>query len=427
MDDIEVAKFMAAIEVQEKIESGEIPIDLNGHFENHKLRYDDSCTPWNDKHIIQSIARAISYQLRGYPELGKTLLDCSHCGQKIEAKLVKGKVKLTKKCKYPNGYPAYEFELNVPSGKMVVGNDFRGLFPVVGTYYINNIIGCAKTTQQYAKAGLAHAFVGNTCPGLFKVNDKSFVIGVQGRNNPIKGAKRVAGVCTDLWWYSIADYDEYVKRTGEKPEDVQYVDVVKCEPGVYKFKHQYHLVQDKYPAIYTYVNWVKPAQKVKDYLSKYTSLNYTAEQIIAQEVATWSKNAIAAADRIMCVIGSGSEHHPNGWFSRHLELPPNAPAVKIPIFKEKFRWYPFSENHSPIGEAVFGYRGGPPLYLNESFTALAFNILQCVLRYGVEERVPTSQGASTETQKVARKIFDGLVKMYPDRVPEYCRDLVKIP
>ena len=151
-------------------------------------------------------------------------------------------------CPFPDGCPEYYHDFDFPSGKIVIENDSRSLFPPQpedlggeGTVWAMNI------TKFYAKHGLAHFFVGNTCPGVYEVGKDEYIIAP----NPVdkdyndlnpEGWKRHAAICTDLWWYSITDYDKYIELGGKISK--HHNDVMNITPGRYRFTHQYHLVRD---------------------------------------------------------------------------------------------------------------------------------------------------------------------------------------
>lgn len=59
-------------------------------------------------------------------------------------------------------------------------------------------------------------------------------------------------ICTDLWWFSACDYDEFVKRSGGPPSKVGCVDEIVVElkqgPGRYRMTSKF-LCQDREKAI----------------------------------------------------------------------------------------------------------------------------------------------------------------------------------
>ena len=72
----------------------------------------------------------------------------------------------------------------------------------------------------------------------------------------------------------------------------------------------------------------------------------------------------------------------------------------------------------------------PPVYLNQSFRELAFNILQCIIRYGVkidekdQEHFDVEE-AGMRAKQFAEVALQRLARMYPDDIPQYCRELVR--
>lgn len=146
-----------------------------------------------------------------------------------------------------------EVAINIPSGRMVVDNDIRCLFPEVReARYISGqgVRFWAKYfTEAYAKAGLLHGFVGNSCPGVYK-DGNTLYIGNQPWDEewfeykdepyveyPKIPGEHVAGVCTDLWWYCICDYDEFIRRGGKIGK--YGPDIVKVTPGRYILSHHW--------------------------------------------------------------------------------------------------------------------------------------------------------------------------------------------
>lgn len=397
----------------EGIKNREFSLSLNGHFygivnkdlcEDLSRQLETSFVLRDYNLYLKDIATKTGVKLDYIDEDGESftikpsiLCKCPCCCEPVGFKVTKDSISITTPCPHPKGYPAFEFDLSVPSGKMVVGNDFRNEFKVIGSYSCNSAKGMEQITQQYAKIGLAHCFVGNTCPGVFKVGKQDFRIG--------RGRGSIASICTDLWWFSICDYDEFVRRGGDPSKE----NVIECKPGTYHFKHVYHCGRKEPTKDYTYITWV--SKETKPIVDDFAERNFTVEQVIHKAITEgYFNDIIAIANHLMCVIGNGSEYHPNGWHG-YTEMPKDEPEVEIPIFDKPYAWYPLC-SYSNIMTAV---ENEP---LNPSFARLAFNIVQCMLRHGVLD-FATKQ--VKPAGKDVEKLFEKLKEKYP--VPDFCRDL----
>ncbi len=167
---------------------------------------------------------------------------CGECGKRLPITFNGLTFKAESKCQFPEGMPAYSSDLPVPSGKLVVANDLRRLFDdeyeevVLGEngkgwgFDINTVAGCRQVFETYGLLGMAHGYVGNTCPDMYRIDENTLTLSTikcdaetwDQIEAEVPG-ESVAGVCTDLWWYSIMDYDEYVRRAGEKPDNIDDV------------------------------------------------------------------------------------------------------------------------------------------------------------------------------------------------------------
>ena len=141
-------------------------------------------------------------------------------------------------------FPPVEVEMNVPSGKIIIENDIRHYWPEVkDDFDVNETLGLKQTTEAYGRYGMFHGFVGNSCPSVFRKGD-TFYIGNQGFDDsdevidPLPG-ERVGGVITDLWWYCVADLDDYLARGGKIRERWSGPTIVDVTPGRYILKHYY--------------------------------------------------------------------------------------------------------------------------------------------------------------------------------------------
>ena len=162
-------------------------------------------------------------------------------------------------CIFKEGLPEIVNYLDVRSGKMVFANVLHPFFPsdeeLFGTkqytrkYDINTYFGEINYTQKYFEAGLATGFVGNGCTHIFQ-NKNTIYIGCEGYDDEtidmtLFGAKQVSDICTDLWWFSCADYNLLKSKNSEMLDEyitkkVSGAFVVNVDPGRYKFTHRYH-------------------------------------------------------------------------------------------------------------------------------------------------------------------------------------------
>lgn len=452
--------------LEEKIKTGSIPIDLGGHNKRQKeidrrgsfLLRSDRREKLSRRRLI-ALAKAVA----GGPALAtpvhlyrSCLFRCYQCGQDIGLQTDGRSVTCYNPCPHPDGFPPMVVELNVPSGRMAVGNDFRDLFRVIGDYDIGTLAGMAKTMAAYAAAGMAHGFVGNSCPGFWRLRSdkKKFAIGCGvwkkgddylDEQLPVaRNSVRVGGVSTSLWWYSVADHAEFLKRAGKRAEDYD-VDVVECLPGVYRFTHVTHLIDrddGTRPQVMARVEWVRKPDPPVDYDAHYRSLDLTAGQVLLDAVRRYptlflkdgeagAASLASAAGQVLLVSGSGYELHPNGWLGSNPDLDNDSERVAVPVFDAPYHWYDIDQysflvNAAGQGENLWD-RGGrlPEYYLNESFTELAFNVLQCIVRHGVDgtanRHVDPDGRRAAESWRWARIALKGLAARYPDRIPEFAR------
>lgn len=126
--------------------------------------------------------------------------------------------------------------INIPSGKLAFGNDFREQFDPLDTfnYDVNADVGIKNTIEDYSKLNLAHGFVGNTCPRVYRNGDIIHILDSSVEDAASVPGEKVGSICTDLWWYSMADYEEYVAKGGDP--DVDYIEVT---PGRYVLSHAF--------------------------------------------------------------------------------------------------------------------------------------------------------------------------------------------
>jgi len=187
---------------------------------------------------------------------------CTHCGRDLQIETNGRALRVDSRCPYPGGYPAYVWEVEFPTGTLMV-NDQHGeflqaledrltLLPPDVVCDITTHLGSHNYSKQYAELGVAYGYVGNSCPGVFQnPNDPSeFVIANQGYDGETddvigtkdvlsNGFKKVGWICTDSWSYSIVD-----KSRVTLPPAKNKTFELSVPPGQYQITHQTHLVND---------------------------------------------------------------------------------------------------------------------------------------------------------------------------------------
>lgn len=398
-------------------------------------------------------------------------VECPQCEEEVHLFCDGTQVWAEPSCPHPDGLPTTEFELNVPSGALVVANDLRDLFPVADDYDINKRIGCHQTTLAYARNGLAHGFVGNSCPGMYtwKGHKNSYLLGTQGSSDtwdekkkkwvripppPFEGGKRVAGICTDLWWYSICDRREFERRCTWRGIDSQKAlkdfgcDVVYVKPGVYRFRHNnIRREYDGQPEYYTFIERVRTPDPETDFIAQHLAQTISVQQALYASfqryptlyapkvghffgrIKSWEEcneeerahSLARIADHYLMTIGNGVDWDERG-FPLMIPVEPT-PDFPIPRFPFQQHWYPGSLGYSRISRAA-GYKSpysceeGTPS-LAPDFARLVFSVLESIIRYGQEPHMRKDDWA--EAVEAARKdmreaaaCYYKLKERYPD-------------
>ncbi len=266
----------------------ELPFDPNGHFTGIDLsqrpfvrnavreRFQFGCLPCE---VSEEDVRAL---LDGTNPPGRwihvsiPMSDrlCPHCDRSYLDLETDGTVlRVRGACSRPGIRPPIKWTLSLPSGKMVVANDLRELFPLPREESLSGTLRDFEAdTLLYAKVGMAHAKVGNTDPKVYRRGPLRYEIANYGwdeetgeRRIP-PDAEEVARISTDLWWYSICDYDEYRRRAAQPPEGwgEPPIHVVDVAPGLYEFTHQSWEGDGPSTTVYTTIEWVGPPDGGKE-------------------------------------------------------------------------------------------------------------------------------------------------------------------
>lgn len=370
---------------------------------------------------------------------------CPYCDERLEIATDGKQLKIIgEPCALPDGIAYHDIELNVPSGRFVVDDDLRNWYPLESDRDINWLRGKIQMTDDYAEIGLAMGFVGNSSPSLMRVKgakDKYVIANYSAtiydekadreRKNPKKNpwGKKLASIYTDLWWYSIADGDDFAKRLAHytpgtdlhkwehESQGSWTHTTVKVRPGVYRFRW-FPEEGDEGSCLYAEIEWLREPDPVVELLSLDLDEKLTALECCIQECLdtpslyfpnrpgnskghlSWEElsegqklRAIArSADRFMCILGGGTVWHENGHVRKKITQNARdfASAIDkrgvVPFFSEECHWYPFSEGYGGLclgaGINKPSQEGGKPeIRLNESFALLALNITQNFIQH----------------------------------------------
>ncbi len=345
---------------------------------------------------------------------------CSECGEVVELLTDGRAIRAVTVCQCPPEGPI-EFELNVPSGRIAYADSLWPLFDVFGYYDIDSRLGLIQKTLAMAKIGCAYGCVGNSCPGIYRVDENTIVIASvptdENTGKPINPpGEEVGGITTDLWWYSIVDADEYVRRGG-KEED--RVDRLAVKPGVYKFSHNLRK-DDRYGQtfIFATITWVREPDPVQDYLKEFREASFTAGQVIAHEIKRRPR-LYGTPDGIMeaanQILDGGGDWHPNGFVQFDPDMGKDTPDLEIPKFDKPFRWNPLSDSSAICVAAGLGQDGEEGrIHLNPSFVALARNVLECMITHGtIPPNIPGWKEKGDPNLELAKKCLEKINQLYP--------------
>ncbi|WP_331733260.1 hypothetical protein OG948_60510 (plasmid) [Embleya sp. NBC_00888] len=193
-------------------------------------------------HRISGEAEVEVFRLEGQPMIAGAAPSCKVCGIHPQLQISGEVVRAVEPCPYPDGITT-EITLEVRSGKIIVTDDLRPVYDWNGrtTADYDSVLGQAEAVRAMAAQGCAYGPVGNSCPGFYRTGPGNYIIAAPWHDDEgipsLPEDTRLAGVCTDLWAYSIADFDDWIARGGD-PETLDWTyTVLEIPPGTYRFVH----------------------------------------------------------------------------------------------------------------------------------------------------------------------------------------------
>ena len=317
--------------------------DLGGHFRSGTGgARPRTAYPQHDDHLLDRVnfwaRRADALITTGDADLRSSLMSqcsetCSDCGASVGFRCTGDTIVAETVCPYPDGLPAFDVVLDVPSGEIVFANDFRGLVPLMGAdndHYINHTSEMKRCTTDYAEAGMIHVYVGNSCPNLRKLQDGTLRVQDRGARPGARGRK-LGYISTDLWWFSAMDAQEFQRRCDEfqaLPEHFNPIRV-RVEPGAWSFSVDYNQSRDQ-PRIYSHARrtgpctgWMRPQDPFLNPSTFEDSHFWAAWQNVSRKYQWEFSNFVEHA---FCVLGNGLDWS-NGRLTHEKRDPPAFPKL----------------------------------------------------------------------------------------------------
>ncbi|MFZ3491663.1 hypothetical protein ACODT5_00220 [Streptomyces sp. 5.8] len=172
-----------------------------------------------------------------------TTLNCTVCGMYPKQQVVDKAVQVLDPCPYPNGIIT-KITLNVTSGKIIVAADLRPIYDWDSRAVpsINSSLGMAQASEAMAAIGCAYGFVLHGA-GLYRTGPDSYVIAnpeLDQYSDPVLPEDDcLADISGAVWAYSIADFEHWKARGGDRAALDRLHTVVDVPPGAYQFtNHQ---------------------------------------------------------------------------------------------------------------------------------------------------------------------------------------------
>ncbi|GLX06757.1 hypothetical protein [Microbispora sp. NBRC 16548] len=167
---------------------------------------------------------------------------CAVCGRPPKFQVTEDAIRVQDPCPYPNGITS-EITIDVSSGKLLVSDDLRPIYDWddSGLADYTTALGQAQAVEAMAALGCAYGPASNCELGLYRTSPDHYIIATPGYDDDevpsLPKSDCLASICTDLWAYSIADFEQWKKRGGD-PARLDWTDtVVDVPPGTYRFIH----------------------------------------------------------------------------------------------------------------------------------------------------------------------------------------------
>lgn len=172
--------------------------------------------------------------------------DCEYCNKSVYAQIdyINNKIVMVEhlrdnKCPKPEqNQKNIKVKLQVPSKKIVILNSLKEFIkeerPNKYEVSVNSTLGVIQETQFYENMNIGLLYVSNTSPNIYRGDREIIISNLNEENRLLKTYTKVGSICTDLWWYTVLDYNLFKKITKNKDiDDLEYemidIDNTECE------------------------------------------------------------------------------------------------------------------------------------------------------------------------------------------------------
>lgn len=187
---------------------------------------------------------------------GPAVFNCWCCGKPLFITVSGENVHIGAKYDCEPNVMNYDVTIHFPTGE-VLADDWPAGFSewmdanphVEETGSINYQIGIKRRVDIYAKEGIAHFFVGNTCPSIILTDEGHLSIRADEEDEL---GMQLTNICTDLWWATMVDVKNWRKmmRHGGPDWSIEQIEqelqearesgkVFNIKPGYWRFRVEY--------------------------------------------------------------------------------------------------------------------------------------------------------------------------------------------
>ncbi len=253
---------------------GYVPVDQRGHIATSQVARLDWIKHSTFVRTMERYGETVDVYAHPVDTFAlRSVHECTFCGVRPQFYLERDDSKVTadSECTATDGVIT-TYEVVFPSGRVVVDDDLRDVFEIPiergGEFYsYNTAIGQRQVVMAYAEHDIAYGPVGNTCPDVYRVAEDKYQIANPAYDDDDEpkdyDGVSLAGVCTDLWAYTLMDYAQYQELGGSEKMGWTRT-IIDIKPGRYRFTHHtgersFDYDQYKETQVYADFEWIADA------------------------------------------------------------------------------------------------------------------------------------------------------------------------